>query len=89
MFKDRSVVGVVIILFALTTCVVLLLTAAALAIIVVFRIDLPEAQTGAATSFLRHSVDLILAGLLGLLAGSSRSEKSSEQQPPPALPPSV
>jgi len=87
MFKDRSVVGVVIILFALTTCLVLLLTGAAVAIIAVFQIDVPAAQTGATTSFLRHSVDLILAGLLGLLAGSGRGWKSDEQ--PSALPPAA
>jgi hypothetical protein len=78
MFKNRSAIEIMVIVFTGVIAVAVLGTGATVAIV---KIRDPQADVGTAVSSLTSVVASILAALLGLVAGKSESLSSAAKRP--------
>ena len=74
MFKNRSVVEILVLVFLLTVCTVLIATSV---VVVVVEVGDPERNTDSIVQALLSILSGILGSLLGLLAGRSEAAQKT------------
>lgn len=85
MFKGRTTVEIVVLMFTITACLALLLIGAGVAAVQIFDVDTTGPVTPA-VDFLQTSLGLIIGALLGLLAKGTTAPTDPGGSIPPVTP---